>query len=142
MEPIRDSDRGQSKDGLTDAQRRDIFMNPADRARSKAGLNEDGSSMEDSRAQAQAKIKETNARIAALKERDPSKYEANIEAVNGIMEGPQFKDLDPKAANRVRTLMLLQLSGLGTDETMIEFDDIVFPTEDKDPPSPEGSDSE
>ena len=135
-----------SADGLTDSQRRKIFPNPADRARSKAGLNQDGGSIADDRAQAQAKIAETNARIAALKERDPSKYEANVETVDGIMQGPQFKDLDPKQAAQVRTLLLLQLSGMGTDETMGEFDDIVFPAPAPPPPPPgeetEGSDSE
>ena len=117
----------ESGDGLTDAERRKIFPNPADAARSKAGLRPDGSSMADANAQAELKRQETQARINALKERDPSKYEANIEVVNGIMDGPQFKGLDDAQKAKVKTLLMLELSGLGTDETEFEFDGIVYP---------------
>jgi hypothetical protein len=121
-----------SADGLTAAQRRRMYPNPADAERSKRGILPDGTSMEAARKAAELKQKETQARIDALKEKDPSKYEANVEVVNGLMDGPQFENLDDAQKARVKTIMMMELMGIGTDETQFEFDGIVYPSDNKD----------
>jgi hypothetical protein len=88
--------------------------------------------MEAARKAAELKQKETQARIDALKEKDPSKYEANVEVVNGLMDGPQFENLDDAQKARVKTIMMMELMGIGTDETQFEFDGIVYPSDNKD----------
>jgi hypothetical protein len=109
-----------------------MYPNPADAERSKRGILPDGTSMEAARKAAELKQKETQARIDALKEKDPSKYEANVEVVNGLMDGPQFENLDDAQKARVKTIMMMELMGIGTDETQFEFDGIVYPSDNKD----------
>jgi len=116
-----------SLDGLTSSQRRRMYPDPADAERSKRGILPDGTSMEADRKAKELKMKETQARIDALKDKDPSKYEANIDVVNGLIQGPQFENLDDAQKARVKTIMMMELMGIGTEETQFEFDGIVYP---------------
>ena len=83
-----------SKDGLTDAQRARIYGRGTPEAEaSKAGINPaTGNTYANEQAERERKAAESEARIAQMKEGNPSAFEEASETVDGIMELPQYKD--------------------------------------------------
>ena len=126
-----------SKDGLTDAQRARIYGRGTPEAEaSKAGINPaTGNTYANEQAERERKAAESEARIAQMKEGNPSAFEEASETVDGIMELPQYKDLTPEQRAKIRNNLLMSLLGIDTD-TQEGIVDITDPIP---PPPPDGA---
>ena len=129
-----------SKDGLTDAQRARIYGRGTPEAEaSKAGINPGtGNTYANEQAERERKAAESEARIAEMKEGNPSVFEEASETVDGIMGLPQYKDLTPEQKSQIRNNLLMSLLGIKENEQ----ENILDITDPLPPPPPDGTETD